>query len=98
MDEKKINFKALGRVIIVVKPEVEEKTESGIYKGTEVIKAESKLGKNEYLEVLEVGSLVEHVKRGDRILVSGTIVSVTIDEISCGYLYEGSVVGIKLDN
>jgi co-chaperonin GroES (HSP10) len=95
-EEKKINFKALGKAVIVLKPEIKQETESGIFKGEEILKEERKLKENTYLEVLAVGSDVVHVKVGDFILASGTLNSLVIDDVECGYLYEPSIVGIKL--
>jgi DNA polymerase II small subunit/DNA polymerase delta subunit B len=95
MKKKKINFKVLGKIVIVLKPEVKEETESGIYKGENIIKEEKKLKESEYLEVIGVGDEITKVKLGDMILVNGTITGVVIDGIECGVLYEPSIIGIK---
>lgn len=96
-EEKVIKFKALGRAIIVKKPEIKEDTAAGLYKGKEVLAAEAKLTNSTFLEVLAIGNEVEKVKVGDMILIDRAPIEVTIDDIVCGYLYEPSVVGIKLD-
>lgn len=96
MSKKEIKFKALGKAIIVLKPEVKEDTEAGLYKGETIVKEEKKAAENTYLEVLAVGPDVEHIKVGDRILVSATIHTLVIDGVECGFIYEPSVVGIKL--
>ena len=96
-EEKEIKFKALGKTIIVKAPQVKQDTKSGIFKGEEVLKEERKLKENTYLEVLAIGEEVTKVNVGNLILVSGVIHKLVIDDIECGYLYEPSVVGIKLD-
>jgi hypothetical protein len=96
MEEKKINFKALGRAIIVLKPELKQETESGIFKGDEILKEEKKFLDQQFLEVLEVGDDVKKIKPGDRILCSGMLTTIIIDGVECGFTYEPSIVGIKL--
>jgi len=66
----KVKLNCVGDNILIVLPEVKEKTESGIIKTDEMIAEEAK--DNHIVTVASVGSDVTKVKVGDRIMVRNT--------------------------
>jgi len=93
-----IKFKPFGNNVLLRAKVVSEKTEAGVIKSQEMIKAEqAKL--DDYYEILAVGKSVEEagdIHVGDKVLLSGSAQKLVIDDIECLLVYAGNVLGKQL--
>jgi len=95
MKGKKVMFKPLGKNVLVLAPKADKTTKAGLIKSDNMIKEEeSKMDR--YLAIVAVSDEVTTVKVGDRILVTGKIELINIDDVNYGILHEAAIIGIRL--
>ena len=98
MKTEKINFKPIGKRLVLGLPEVKEKTKGGIIKSPELLKEEKQEVLQDFPVVLAIGDEVTKVKVGDKVLpLVRSIETIKIDGKELGIVEEGWIAGIKTD-
>jgi co-chaperonin GroES (HSP10) len=80
-------IKAANDNVIVLIPKIEEKTESGLFKGDSVTKEEVKKNTKLTLKVVSVGPACKGVEVGDNILVERTVQELPLECVVPGMVY-----------
>ena len=80
-------IKAANDNVIVLIPKIEEKTESGIIVGDEVVKDKMKQVTKLTLEVVSVGPNTQGIEVGDQILVERNVTELPLPCSKTGYVY-----------
>ena len=95
MKSKKVMFKPLGKNLLVLAPKAKKETKAGIIKSDSMIKEEeAKMDK--YHLIVAISDEIDSVKIGDRILVSGKITIIEIDDEIYGIVHEAAIIGVRL--